>query len=88
MDAFRARITNALTTAGCPLSADQLVALDGALADAAQDDEGMPMVAAIMTQYGKTVRARVSRSIFRIRRRHFLESYESRYATLLLCYSD
>ena len=51
MDAFRARIANALSTAGCPLSPDQLVALNGALIDAAQDDEGMPMVAAIMTQY-------------------------------------
>ena len=27
-------------------------------------------------------------SIFRIRRRHFLESSEIRYATMLLCYSD
>eukprot|EP01043_Picozoa_sp_COSAG02_P120896 COSAG02_NODE_57700_length_279_cov_2.311111_1_plen_76_part_01 len=44
MDAFRTRIASGLTAHGCPLSPEQITALQQVLVSAAKQDEGLPMV--------------------------------------------
>jgi hypothetical protein len=51
MEAFRTRIASGLVAHGCPLSPEQITALQQVLVSAAEQDEGLPMAMELMEKY-------------------------------------
>eukprot|EP01043_Picozoa_sp_COSAG02_P075546 COSAG02_NODE_15628_length_1153_cov_2.366224_2_plen_234_part_00 len=57
MEAFRTQIASGLAAHGCPLSPEQITALQQVLVSAAEQDEGLPMAMTMMENFNTELQA-------------------------------
>ena len=62
MEAFRTQIASGLAAHGCPLSPEQITALQQVLVSAADQDEGLPMAMAMMDNFNSELDAERARA--------------------------
>ena len=62
MEAFRTQIASGLAAHGCPLSPEQITALQQVLVSAAEQDEGIPMAMAMMENFNSELDAERARA--------------------------